>query len=166
MLEQTLGRLRKESEERRGVRFERVFDYTADELWRAWTDPDQLRGWLGDVELDLRVGGSIVIRFGDDEAQITHGVIRAVEPPRLLEYEWNFPGESESVLRVELVPRDHGTLLILDHRQLGRDAATGYAAGWHSHLDALDASLADGMLDWDERFTELLPDYREQAASL
>ena len=51
MLEQTLGRLRKESEERRGIRFERIYDYTVEELWRAWTNPSQLRTWLGDVEI-------------------------------------------------------------------------------------------------------------------
>jgi hypothetical protein len=39
---------------------------------------------------------------------------------------------------------------------------------WSSCLasTALDELLADGTLDWDERFAELLPSYREQETSL
>jgi hypothetical protein len=56
-----------------------------------------------------------------------------------------------------------GTHLLLDHRQLPLDQATGYAAGWHAHLAALaDSDLAA----WDGRFAEFLPIYREQFATL
>ncbi len=166
MLAQTFGRLRQEAGGRRGVRFERVYDYTPQELWAALTEPDQLGGWLGPAEVDLRVGGRIVIRFAEDENETVHGVIRKLEPMRVLEYDWNFPGESESVLRLELQPREHGTLLVLDHRRLGDEQATGYGAGWHSHLDALELMLAGRSHDWEARFGQLLPSYRERADAL
>src|SRR4026209_686774 len=49
-------------------------------------------------------------------------------------------------------------------RRLGRAAGTGYAAGWHAHLDALAGSIELG--SWQQRFEELLPDYRSQADEL
>jgi uncharacterized protein YndB with AHSA1/START domain len=163
MLAQTFGRLTRESEDRATVHFERVYDYRQHELWSALTEPEQLRGWLGDAEVDLRVGGRIVIRFGDTADEVAQGTIRELDPPRLLEYDWTFPGESDSVLRLELQPRGEGTLLVLDHRRLPRAAAAGYGAGWHAHLDGLDALLAGASSDWDSRFAELLPDYKAAA---
>lgn len=124
---------------------------------------DDARGWLGEVEIDLRVGGRVVIRFDEAGEQTTKGTIRELDPPRLLEYDWTYPGETESVLRLELEPRGEGTLLVLDHRRLPDAAAAGYGAGWHSHLDALAALGSSNRPDWDERFEELLPDYKVAA---
>jgi uncharacterized protein YndB with AHSA1/START domain len=166
MLAQTFGRLQHESGERTTVHFERIYDYRPSELWAALTEPEQLRGWLGEAEVDLRIGGRVVIRFGETEDQIAEGTIRELDPPRVLEYDWTFPGETDSVLRLELEPRDEGTLLVLDHRRLPADAAAGYGAGWHAHLDALDAMLARAESDWDARFSELIQEYRDAAARL
>jgi len=166
MLAQTFGHLQRESEGRTTVHFERVYDYRPDELWAALTEPEQLRGWLGEAEVDLRSGGKIVIRFGDTDEEIAAGMIRELDPPRILEYEWTFPVETDSVLRLELEPRGNGTLLILDHRRLPAAAAAGYGAGWHAHLDRLEALLERGDVDWDERFAALLPSYNAAAERL
>jgi uncharacterized protein YndB with AHSA1/START domain len=163
MLAQTFGRITREDDGRATVHFERVYDYGLEELWAALTEPEQLRGWLGEVEIDLRVGGRVVIRFDEAGEQITEGIIRELDPPRLLEYDWTYPGETESVLRLELEPRGEGTLLVLDHRRLPDAAAAGYGAGWHSHLDVLAALGSSSRPDWDTRFAELLPDYRVAA---
>jgi uncharacterized protein YndB with AHSA1/START domain len=166
VLAQTMGRLRAEEAGRRAIRFERLYDYRPDELWAALTEPEQLRGWLGDADVDLRVGGRIVIRFGNGDEEVASGTIRELEPPRLLEYDWTFLGESDSVLRLELEPRGSGTLLILDHRRLTETVAVGYSAGWHAHLDRLEALHKGERVDWDERFAELVPRYRETAQAL
>ena len=166
MLAQTFGQLQREGEDRVALHFERVYDYRQDELWAALTEPEQLRAWLGEAEVDLRVGGRIVIRFGDADDEIASGTIRELDPPRLLEYDWTFVGESDSVLRLELEPRGNGTLLILDHRRLTADVAVGYGAGWHAHLDRLEGLARGERVDWDERFAELLPRYRESAERL
>jgi uncharacterized protein len=159
-----LGRLREEGD-RCGVRFERVYDFTADELWRALTDPEQLRGWLAHVRsLDLRIGGGVRFEFGEDNH--VHGEVLAVEPGRVLEYTWRYPGEDESVVRFELVPQEQGTLLVLDHRLLNRAAGIGYGAGWHAHLDMLDAALRGEAAEFMVRFLELRPSYEERAAAL
>ena len=78
-----------------------------------------------------------------------------------------FPGEAESIVRFELSPQEAGTLLVVDHRLLGGDHATGYAAGWHAHLDRLDDLLSGRPgRSWDERFSAVLPHYRQQVVSL
>jgi uncharacterized protein len=158
------GTLRAE-EERCAVRFERLYDYTPEELWAALTDPVQLSGWLAEVPtFQAEVGGTVAIDFG--EGGEVRGEVLALEPQRLLEYSWTFTGESESVVRFELRPQERGTLLVLDHRGLGRQFGVGYAAGWHAHLDMLGAALAGRSLDWTPLYEQVRPAYAEQMNEL
>jgi uncharacterized protein YndB with AHSA1/START domain len=43
------------------------------QIWRALTDPAELAGWLAPAEIDMRVGGSVVLKFddGDERGTIT-----------------------------------------------------------------------------------------------
>ena len=162
----TEGRLRLEGD-RRGVRFERRYDATPDEIWSALTEPERLARWLADAEVELRVGGRFHLTWRDsDRTQETRATIRALEPNRVLELNWTYPGEPDSVARFELLPDGDGTLVVLDHRGLPPAAIAGYGAGWHSHLDSLEVVLGTGDSDWKARFEELGPAYEKQAASL
>ena len=89
-------------------------------VWAAVTDPEQLRGWIaaGGAVLEPRVGGRFEVRMTPDEKETAWGTVLAFEPPRLLEVEWRYEGEDESVLRIELESRGEATLLVLDHRLL------------------------------------------------
>jgi len=154
------GALRND-EETCAVRFERLYDFTPAELWSAITDPARLARWLAQAQVDPGDGGQVRLAF--DEGR-TEGRILTWDEPHVLEYEWRFTGEDESVLRFELQPQEYGTLLVLDHRRLGRTAGTGYAAGWHAHLDALAGAIE--LAAWQRRFEELLPVYQAQADEL
>ena len=167
MTTSTQGQLRVD-DDRRAVRFERRYDATPTEVWSALTEPERLARWLADAELDLRLGGQFVLRFApDDDSQVARGEVLALEPERLLELTWLYPGESGTVVRFELRPDGDGTILVLDHRGLPVEAAAGYGAGWHAHLEALDAQLGNGeQPDWLSRFRELAPDYETQEAAL
>lgn len=148
--------------ERCAVRFRRLYDFTPDELWSALTDPQQLRRWLAEApRFEGGAGGQVTIAF---ENGTTEGRILTWDEPRVLEYEWRFPGEDESIVRFELQPQEYGTLLLLDHRRLGRTSGAGYGAGWHAHLDALAGAIE--LEAWQRRFEELLPDYKSQADEL
>ncbi len=68
--------------------------------------------------------------------------------------------------RFELRPDGTGTTLVLDHRGLPPSAIAGYGAGWHSHLDSLDAHVNGGQSDWSARFEELGAEYEREAAAL
>jgi uncharacterized protein YndB with AHSA1/START domain len=164
---ETAGLLRRE-DDGCAVRFERLYDYSPGELWRALTEPEQLRGWLADVSrIDLEPGGEVHLHFGDepDDGHTTWRVV-AVEPGRVLECEWRYPGEEPSIVRFECHPRERGTLLVLDHRRLSADDAPGYAAGWQAHLEALADLFGTKDDDWYRRYRELRPVYEEQAAAL
>lgn len=167
MTETALGTLRDDGE-RCAVRFQRLYDFTAEELWAALTDPGRLGRWLAHApRFDREVDGEVELVFGDRSGdQRASGRIVTWDEPRVLEYVWRFPGEDDSVVRFELHPRELGTLLVLDHRQLGRAAGAGYGAGWHAHLDALGRLYAWSDEAWTRRFEELLPDYRAQADEL
>lgn len=159
------GQLRTEGD-RCGVRFERRYDYGPEEVWSALTQPERLTRWLANVaELELRVGGRFLLVWQED-GQETDGTVLDLEPGRVLELAWAYPGEPDSAVRFELRPDGDGTVLVLDHRGLPPAAIAGYGAGWHSHLDSLDAHLGGGEADWSARFQELGPAYEEQAASV
>lgn len=161
------GQLRTDGD-RCGVRFERRYDASPDELWSALTEPERLGRWLADVaELELRVGGRFLLQWQEgDGTQETDGTILAFEPGRLLELNWTYPGEPDSVARFELRPDGEGTILVLDHRGLPPGAIAGYGAGWHSHLDSLAAHLSGGRADWSARFRELGPAYERRAETV
>jgi uncharacterized protein YndB with AHSA1/START domain len=153
------------------VRFERLYDATPQELWRALTDPEQLRGWLADVSRDVVApGAEWEVRFGGED-HAGHWRIREAEEDRVLELDWRWAEEPESVLRFEIVPQPTGgTVLILDHRLLASETASGYGAGWQSHLEALELLLAgepSGGADvWRSRYEALRPLYEERAAAV
>jgi uncharacterized protein YndB with AHSA1/START domain len=157
-----LGVLRND-DERCAVRFKRLYDFTPAELWAALTDPERLARWLAQAEVDPGVGGRVRLGFDDG---VTEGRVLTWDEPHVLEYEWRFAGEDESVIRFELRPQEFGTLLVLDHRRLGRNSGAGYSAGWHAHLDALGGLYDFSDEAWTQRFEELLPDYRAQADEL
>ncbi len=145
------------------VRFERHYPAGPAELWTTLTEPERLARWLAEVvDGRLEPGGEFTFRWDGDASQTARCRVRLFEPPKVLELDWSFEGEPDSVLRIELSPAGDGTLLVLDHRQLPRGQAAGYGAGWQAHLDALaDLDLAG----WDGRFAEFLPAYREQLSA-
>ena len=83
-------------------------------------------------------------------------------------FDWRFPGEPKSAVRFEIEPRGPGTVLVLDHRQLALESGASYSAGWHAHLDLLDAQLRRrARARTGPRVTpSFKPDYDRQAEEL
>jgi uncharacterized protein YndB with AHSA1/START domain len=160
------GVLRRDGGDRLAVRFERRYGAGPAELWSALTEPDRLRRWLGAEVVGADVlgpGGEFTLRWEGGDDQIARCRVLIFDAPRTFELTWSFTGEPDSVLRFDLAAADGGTVLTLDHRLLPPDQASGYAAGWHAHLD----TLADDTLPpWDDRFMGLWPAYKEQLAAL
>ncbi len=142
------------------VHFERWIDAVIDDVWTAITTPQGLESWLAPAKVDLRQGGTIDLDFREDG--LAGGTILELIPGSVLEFEWGFPGEPDSVLRVELTAKNGGTKLTLNHRLLPGDQVVGYGAGWHAHLDRLNEVLThQPPADWQQRFEELLPVYQK-----
>jgi uncharacterized protein YndB with AHSA1/START domain len=144
------------------VEFERVLAAEADKVWELLATPEGLQRWLAQATVDLTPGGVVDLDFGDDG--IGGGDVIEVIPGQTLEYRWRFTDEPDSVVRFELETLEPGTTrLRLRHTMLPDAQATGYGAGWHAHLDQLEACLkGDEPIDWDARFGEVLAHYRHQ----
>jgi uncharacterized protein YndB with AHSA1/START domain/DNA-binding transcriptional ArsR family regulator len=98
----------------------RIFDAPREQVFRAWTDPDELAAWYGPeqmetprerISIDLRVGGryelTMTQRAGDREFTIGYEIVELVEPELLGLRSDPVPGMYEpTVVRVEF--HDHG----------------------------------------------------------
>jgi uncharacterized protein YndB with AHSA1/START domain len=108
-------------------------------VWRALTDPAQLREWAPfDADRNLAIAGPAKLTtVGAPSPHVTEGNVKRAEAPRLLEFSW---GGND--MRWELEPLANGTRLTLWH-DIGRKFVSMGAAGWHICFDVLDRLLAD-----------------------
>ena len=103
-------------------------------VWKALTDPAQLREWAPyDADRDLgHVGAVRLTTVGAPTPHVTDTVIRRAEAPKVLEFAWG--GQN---IRWELAPRaGGGTRLTLWH-DIQRNFVAMGAAGWHVCLDVM-----------------------------
>ena len=123
---------------RPAVRFERRLAHPAEAVWRAVTEPEELRHWFpATVTLDPRRGGRI--EFAAEDAPTTEGEVTEYDPPRRFAFTWG-----GSLVSMELEPEDDGAAcrLTFVHVLETRVAAARDAAGWHVCLDRLEDRLA------------------------
>ncbi|WBQ06942.1 SRPBCC family protein [Kribbella sp. CA-293567] len=127
------------------VRIDRVLKATIDRVYAAWTQPTLLSRWYCpnpaldlEVEADVRVGGAYVVTMGP---YVARGVYTEVEPPKLLEFTWQWDHEGgPTQVRVELSEVADGTRLLLSHTGFtDPQDAGGHLEGWELELDRLDA---------------------------
>jgi uncharacterized protein YndB with AHSA1/START domain len=117
------------------LRFERRFAHSVDRVWRAITDPDDLRHWFPGVPDWTLEAGSTFTVHGDAGGD---GRITELDPPRLLAFDWR-----EDRLRFELEADGDGDGCRLTFTHAFADRAVGArtAAGWEVCLDRMDAQM-------------------------
>lgn len=142
--------------------FERHLNAPPERVWRALTDPEELAGWLAPAEIELRVGGRVVLKFEQREHS---GTITELREPEILAYTWD-EATMDSLVRFKLEPEGGGTKLTLRHTfEVGVDLS-GYGGGWHQHLELLAGLVTGERVDWDsDRFRELKAQYGERASN-
>ncbi|MGK2931188.1 MAG: SRPBCC family protein [Solirubrobacterales bacterium] len=133
----------------------RIFEARREEVFRAWTDPEEIAAWYGPghmetprelVKIDLRVGGrwELTMRGGGMEVAIGYEIVELVEPELLVMRSDPMPemGMPDPVtIRVEF--HDHGekTLMTLTDGPYPGGGAPA-EAGWNSAFEALAARLS------------------------
>jgi len=117
----------------------RELPHAPEKVWRALTDPAELREWAPfDADRSLGTAGPVTLStVGTPTPQISETHVTRAVPPTLLQYEW---GGNE--MRWQLEPSDRGTRLTLWH-SIDRGFIAMGAAGWHICLDVFDRLLSD-----------------------
>jgi uncharacterized protein YndB with AHSA1/START domain len=136
----------------------RVFDAPRAQVFRAWTEPDEIAAWYGPehfdsprdkIRVDLRVGGrwelTMVQRDNGAEFPIGYDILEVVEPELLVLRSDPMPqvGMHEpTVVRVEF--HDHGDKTQMTLTDGPYPAGQAHAAaGWNSAFDKLSVRLAE-----------------------
>lgn len=145
----------------RTLRFERRLDHPPAKVWRAITDPDELKHWFpSGVAGEIRAGGELSFHFEHmplDEPSTMTGRVTEFDPPRTFGFYWG-----EDHLRFELESGDGDTCLVRFTVVLdAEDKAARDAAGWHQCLDGLDRHLTGAGAErpmaadaWREHYAE------------
>ncbi len=135
------------------VRLERVLPAKPARVWDYLTRSDLRRQWLASGEMTLEVGAPFEFVWRNDELTIPPGErpagfaaeqrmasrIIAVEPPHRLVIGWGDEGD----VTFEIAPFEDRALLTITHRRLQeRGMRLMVSAGWHAHVDILDAALS------------------------
>jgi uncharacterized protein YndB with AHSA1/START domain len=91
----------------------RVFEAPRQLVWKAFTDPEQMKQWWGPKgstvlvsKMDLRVGGSYLGSLRDSAGNVIWGkfIYREIVPPERLVWEHSFSDENGGLTRHPLAP--------------------------------------------------------------
>jgi len=134
-----------------GFTLVRDFDATPEELWSAWTDPDEIADWLhprgvstprDSVVFDTRVGGRYAYTMVNDESgdrYPTGGTYLELQPFERLVFTWGVPDASDApVATVTFEPNGDRTRMTFDLRGVdGTPGDNSFYDGWDSAFDVL-----------------------------
>jgi uncharacterized protein YndB with AHSA1/START domain len=127
-----------------------------EKVFRAWTDPQELKKWWGPgryttawVEIDLRPGGQYRIAMQPPQGPLEYlfGTYVEVVAPERLVMTWTSQGSPrddghESLLTIEFIARGRETEVVLTHERLPVASTGAYDSGWSSTLDHLQAHFS------------------------
>jgi uncharacterized protein YndB with AHSA1/START domain len=131
------GRL-EQRDDRHILTFERRLPHSVDRVWRALTEPDELRHWFPGVPgWELEVGSTFVVEGQPGSA----GEIVELDRPRAIAFDWD-----DDRLRFDLEPDGDGCLLTFTHAFGDRNLGAQTAAGWDLCFDRLAALLGGSPL--------------------
>jgi uncharacterized protein YndB with AHSA1/START domain len=144
------------------VEIVRTIEAPREQVFRAWTDPDELRRWWGpgeftcpEAQVDLRPGGRyrLVMQPTAGDPFVLGGTYREVEPPARLVYTWRWEtgpaaDGSESLVTVEFRDRGEQTELVLTHSEFpASHGPAPYRMGWEGGLVKFEALLRGSAVD-------------------
>jgi uncharacterized protein YndB with AHSA1/START domain len=140
------------------LRAERLIDATPEEVFDAYTDPEQMKGWftildpgmMVENEIDLRVGGQWVSSWGfsDDEMFRETQTFEVVDRPhRLVSRSIGSDSEGHSqVTHVEVTFKDEGgkTLMTIVQSGFVDESTRDFfeSTAWEGFFDRISAYLA------------------------
>jgi uncharacterized protein YndB with AHSA1/START domain len=129
------------------LRFERHLPQPVDIVWRAVTDPAEMRAWFPTriVIDEWKVGADLTHHFDEHDIEPLPGKVLEWEPPHRVAFTWG-----TDTITFDLTPApDGGTTFVLTE-ELSKSIAARNAAGWEICLDRLALGVEGEA--WKPRF--------------
>jgi uncharacterized protein YndB with AHSA1/START domain len=109
------------------------------------TDPEKILSWMGtEATTEAHPGGLYLVKgCGGDRGGAARGEFREVVPVHRLAYSFGWEGDEvvppgSSLIEIDLIDRDGGTLLRITHSGLPNEAkCAGHDRGWAHYLGRL-----------------------------
>lgn len=139
------------------------FKASPEQVFAAWSQPEALNQWFGPhshhckvEKFEFNAGGKYRIRLiptGEVEDPDCHGdtnqdsvcageFVEISEPERIvMTFNWveNGADMGETLLRIEMYPKNDGTDLILTHEKIpGEELREAHQGGWQGSLECLE----------------------------
>lgn len=116
------------------------------------TDPEKIISWMSaDAKTETHPGGLYLLKgFGGDQTRVARGAFREVVPVHRLAYTFGWEGGQEvppgsSLVEIDLIERDGGTLLRMTHSGLPNAAQCAtHNKGWAHYLSRLTIAAGGG----------------------
>jgi uncharacterized protein YndB with AHSA1/START domain len=141
------------------------FNVPVERLYKAWTDPEELKQWwkpmdlsLSEVTNELKENGQILYKFeGESGAGLTiTGAYQSVQPGERLVYTWNWalPDDklnSEFKLEVSFSSHDAGSKIEVNQQEEAeQESVKPKEGGWDNQLNNLSAFIASNVDSTDQ----------------
>lgn len=124
------------------IRFERRLRHTPAKVWAAITAPGAMSRWFDETIMPDPLEVGAVIRFTHNAVGMeSQGEITALEPERLIEWNWIGGFGPASRMRWEIEPDGEGSKLIMRQEVADPPVTARSMAGWHKCLDRMEAIL-------------------------
>lgn len=127
-----------------------------EKVYAAWTDQNQFIKWFGPradgrlevQKFDCSVGGhyDVTMVFADGDRVQIIGSFQELDPPKKVVLTWQWSGEAPSeqtLVTVDLLPSDQGTLLVLTHERFSTAQIRDNHRGWEPILVRLASVLTN-----------------------
>jgi uncharacterized protein YndB with AHSA1/START domain len=113
------------------------------------TDPEKILSWMGaEATTEAQPGGLYLVKGVGARTRVARGTFREVVPVHRLAYSFGWEGDQEmppgsSLIEIDLVDRDGGTLLRMTHSGLpNAQRCADHDKGWAHYLGRLGMSAA------------------------
>jgi uncharacterized protein YndB with AHSA1/START domain len=113
------------------------------------TDPEKILSWMGaEATTEAHPGGLYLVKGVGDPARVARGAFREVVPIHRLAYSFGWEGKEDvppgsSLVEIDLIDRDGGTLLRMTHSGLPNVAqCESHDRGWAHYLGRLAMAAA------------------------
>jgi uncharacterized protein YndB with AHSA1/START domain len=135
------------------LRLTRTIKASRQAVFKAWTEPEQMKQWMAPegldlpaVEADVRVGGAYRIQMisPDGATHTAYGTYREINPPERLVYTWSWKEEphsdiGETLVTVTLEEAEGATEVTMLHEGLPtEERRKDHEEGWTSCLNRLE----------------------------